>query len=202
MSYDDELSDEGYEIVDELQIRGELESGSGWQYEFTKQTKYGYDLELYRWPESPDKPDDRELFGYVELERASIDKSSCPWVTGDLPDRWVYLSFLKRKVYKWDWNSRRFTDELKPNAHRALYLKFNHSMDNCFIAPISTIARDGTLTKKSDGSRTNTYLSLNASHPEVRVGVSESIEFIEEHLGRFDASQTRLGAYTDGGESR
>lgn len=202
MSYDDELSDEDYEIVNELKLRKKLEAGSDWRYEFTKQTKYGYDLELYRWPPSSDAPDDRELFGYIELERASIDKSSCPWVTGDLPDAWVYLSFLKRKVYQWDWDTGRFTEELKQNARRALYLKFNHSMDNCFVAPISVIAKDGSLTKKSDGSRTNTYLSLDVSHSEVRTGVNESIEFAEEYLTSFDAAQSGLEAYTDGGESQ
>ncbi|AFH22639.1 hypothetical protein OSG_eHP31_00135 [environmental Halophage eHP-31] len=201
MSYDDDLGGDDYDIVNELKIRKKLEAGSDWRYEFTKQTKYGYDLELYRWSESADAPDDRRLFGYIELERASIEKSSCPWVTGTLPDGWVYLSFLKRKVHQWDWDIGRFVDDLKPNARRAMYLKFNHSMDNCFIAPITTIARDGSLTKKSDGTRTNTYLSLDPSHPEVRIGVDESISFIEEYLDSFDAGQSGLEAYTDGGDS-
>jgi hypothetical protein len=197
MSLDDGLAGADYEIIDELKIRKKLEVGSDWRYEFTKQTKYGYDLELYRWPESADSPEDRELFGYIELERASVDKSSCPWITGDLPDRWVYLSFLKRKVYQWDWDANRFTDELKPNARRAMYLKFNNAMDNCFIAPITTVARDGTRTKKSDGTRTNTYLSLDTGHSDVRIGVDESISYIEEYLGSFDTGQTGLGGFAD-----
>jgi len=180
MSLDDCLGSASYGIVDELQIRKLLEEETEWRYEFTKGAKYGYDLKLYRWTGSPDGPSDRHLFGYIELERSRGD-SEKSWVTGDIPAGWPYYSFLRRKVHKFNgvgnWGA------LKPNAERAVYLKFNREMNNCFVAPVTAIDRWGEETKRSDGTRSNTYLKLRFDHPTVTVGTDEAVNYIQRYLG-------------------
>lgn len=175
MSLDDHLDSTSYDIVDELQIRKRLEAETGWRYEFTKGAKYGYDLKLYRWTDAPDGPDDRHLFGYVELERAD------GWRTGDIPDGWDYYSFLRRKVNEFNGVGR--WGETKENADRAVYLKFNRELDNCFVVPISAIDLRGEETKRSDGRRQNTYLKLDFDDPTVTLGVDDAVAYIKRYLG-------------------
>jgi hypothetical protein len=175
MSLDECLQSTTYEIVDELQIRKRLEAETEWRYEFTKGAKYGYDLKLYRWSETPDGPSDRHLFGYVELERAT------GWQKGAIPDGWHYYSFLRRKVHEFEGVGR--WGDLKPNAERAVYLKFNRELDNCFVAPIKAIDEWGEETKRSDGRRENTYLKLPFDHPTVSVGINDAVSYIQRYLG-------------------
>lgn len=194
MRFDGALQDQSYEIVDELQIRKKLESRTDWRFEFTKQTKYGYDLELYRWPDDSDTPSDRELVGYFELERAD-DAAQKSWVTGPVPkDDWFAYTFLKRKLYQ-----RRVGDGIcrkegcshrvvkwgnpKPETHMAVFLKFNHNLDNCFAVPLRTVVREGEQTPKSiECDPANSYRSLPLDHPKVREGIDNVVDFIDEYL--------------------
>jgi len=191
------LEKQSYEIKDELQIRKVLEAQTDWQFEFTKNDKFAYDLKIRQWSDEPQSNEDRDVIGYVELERSRADKDKS-WITGDVPGGWYYLSFLQRKVRKFDYQTRRWCG-LKDGYDRTVYLKFNHALDNCFAAPIPAIHRDGERTKRSDGTPENTYLALDQDHNEVRVGPAECVEFIEQYLSRKEPSQTDLTAW---GEQR
>lgn len=191
----DGLDKQSYQIKDELQIRKTLEAHTDWQFEFTKNDKFAYDLKITEWAEEPRSDGDKTVIGYVELERSRADKQHS-WITGGIPDGWYYLSFLQRKVREFDYRMRRW-DGLKDDYDRTVYLKFNHALDNCFAAPIAAIHRDGTQTKRSDGTPENTYLALDQGHPEVHVGIEECVGFIERYLTRKDPSQSDLIRWGD-----
>lgn len=186
----DGLDKQSYQIKDELQIRKTLEAHTDWKFEFTKNDKYAYDLEVTGWADPPQSDTDNKVIGYVELERSRKDNQHS-WITGDIPESWYYLSFLQRKVREYDYRLRKWRG-LKDNYHQTVYLKFNHALDNCFAAPITAIHRDGNQTKRSDGSPQNTYLALSSGHPEVHIGIRDCVSFIERYLTRKDPSQADL----------
>lgn len=186
----DGLEDQSYRIKDELKIRKTLEAHTDWQFEFTKNDKFAYDLEVTGWADEPRSDADHDVIGYVELERSRKDKQHS-WVTGDIPDSWYFLSFLQRKVRKYDYTLRRWGG-LKDDYDRTVYLKFNHALNNCFAAPVTAIYRDGEQTPWSTGDPQNTYLALDEDHPEVYVGIEECVAFIERYLTRKDPSQSDL----------
>lgn len=193
MSLDEGLEQESYAIEDELRIRKKLEQNTNWDFEFTKNDKYQYDMRLYRWSSNPSSPDDREVFGYIELERAR----KTGWCTGDVPDNWVYITFLERKIRDYDYK-RGAWDGLKDDYQRTVYLKFNHALDNCFVAPIASVHRDGNQTKRSTGSPTDTYRALPFDHPDVQFGIGNAVEFIEDYLSSVDAEQTGFEEFSSG----
>jgi hypothetical protein len=188
--YSDDLDTQSYEFKAELKIRKLLERNTDWQFEATKNDQYSYDLKITQWSDSPRKPADNNVVGYVELERARRDRPES-WVTGSIPDSWVFYSFLKRKVYEYDHNSGVWQD-LKSDHDRTVYLKFNHALDNCFAAPVSVIYHDGTETKHSDGSYNDTYLALDLNHETVRVGIDECVSFIQSYLNDRKTGQQSL----------
>lgn len=195
------LDEQSYEIIDELKIRKEIETQTDWSYEFTKGGTYDYDLEIHRWPKEPDSQEDRHLFGYLELERAD-HKQNESWISGDLPDSWSFLSFLQRKIYQWESDCATYEngdsvggfsrETLKPEYRRAVYLKYNHTMDNCFAAPIPTIVKDGSGTPWSDGTYNWSFLSLPKDHKQVAVGPEECVELITEFLNGYAVQQSGL----------
>jgi hypothetical protein len=191
----DGLEDQSYEFKDELKIRKVLERRTDWQFEFTKNDQYEYDLRILEWDDEPQSPADNRVLGYVELERARKDRPTS-WVTGDVPDSWHYYSFLMRKIRKWDYDAGNWAG-LKDDYRRTVYLKFNHALDNCFAAPVKDIYEQGERTKRSDGGRQNTYLKLGFDDPTVRVGISDCVDYIEEYLSRSDPGQTGLLEWSD-----
>lgn len=188
--FSDDLDSQNFEIKDELKVRKVLEKNTEWNFVFNKNTDYQYDLAITEWGDKPTEQSDKEIIGYVELERSRRDKKHS-WVTGDIPDSWYYLSFLQRKVRGYD-HRRNCWQGLKQDYDRTVYLKFNHALDNCFSAPIEAIHLDGKPTKMSDGSYNNSYLKLNTDHPDVRVGVENSVAFIQEYLTQRDTGQSSL----------
>jgi len=184
------LDEQSYRIEDELKIRKVLEAQTKWSFEFTKNDKFAYDLRITQWDEQPQSPTDNDVIGYVELERSRRDKKHS-WVTGELPDSWYFLSFLQRKVRDYDYQ-RGSWGSLKSDFDRTIYLKFNHALDNCFAAPVATIHQDGKQTKWSDGTPKNTYLALDKDHPDVRHGIDDCVEFIQNYFTRKDPGQADI----------
>lgn len=187
------LDEQGYEIKDELKIRKVLEAHTEWNFEFTKNTKYAYDLRIKEWDNKPDGPEDNDVVGFVELERSRSDRTHS-WITGDIPDGWKFYSFLKRKVYEWDVETQSWNG-LKENYERTVYLKFNHALDNCFAATIQDIYKEGEPTKFSDGSKSNSYIKLDLDSSHVVTGIDESTQFIKEYISSTDSGQTSLLSY-------
>jgi len=211
MSFDgDDLSSQSYEIVSELVIRGILEQQTEWQYEFTKNSKYDYDLQLFDWGEEPDGPSDRNLIGYVEIEVTNEDSA---WQTGSFPDNWDTTNVLARKVYQYDNCSRQFGG-LKHDAWRTIYLKFNHEIDNCFAIPIDEVDRAvehrgaELNTWRGEGrykKRNWTFIELVPSDEQLVYGIADAVELIIEHLSHVaeygrEVSLTNF-AHTAGGGS-
>ena len=183
MSLDDGLDKQSYEIKSELKIRKVLESHTDWRYEFTKNDRYDYDLRITEWDAEPGGPEDCRTLGFVELERARNDRPKS-WVSGEVPyDDWYYYSFLERKVHTFDYDLWRWGG-LKDDSEETVYLKFNHELDNCFAAPIKSIHRDGTRTKRSDGNPKRTTLKLGFDHPDVHTGIEECVSFIQDYLSK------------------
>lgn len=197
VDYSDDLGEQGYEIRDELEMRKVLEQHTDWMFVFNKHEEYEYDMRIKEWDEQPRTNEDSSTLGFVELERSRCDKSKS-WITGDIPEDWPFLSFLKRKVLKYDHHQGNWRG-LKENYQRTVYLKFNYAMDNCFAAPVEAIHRDGSETKHSDGSYNNSYLSLDEFHPDVYVGIEDCVAFIEEYLhDRSDENQAQLANWGGG----
>jgi hypothetical protein len=191
----DGLDKQSYEIQDELKIRKILENHTDWQFEFTKNDKFAYDLRITEWDDEPASDSDNRVLGYVELERARKDKPTS-WITGDIPDSWVFLSFLKRKVRRFDHNTQSWRG-IKQDYDRTVYLKFNHALDNCFAAPIESIYLHGETTPYSDGSRTGSYLSLEMDHPDVHYGIDECVSFVEDYMTQREPQQKPLVGWGD-----
>lgn len=189
-TFDSDLDEIGYEFKDELKIRKVLEEHTEWDFEFTKNTQYQYDLVIHQWGDKPRTHDDQQVIGYVELERSRRDKEHS-WVMGSVPDNWYYLTFLQRKVRDYDHVAESWQG-LKDNYDRTVYLKFNHAMTNCFAAPIEVIYQDGTPTKRSDGGYNSSYLKLDKDHPAVEYGISSCVSLIQDYLTRRGAEQTTL----------
>ena len=174
-----DLDDQQYEIKDELKIRGILESRTDWSYEFTKNSKYDYDLQLFRWNDPPEGPSDRILAGYVEIERTNKQSD---WQTGDIPNYWPELRFLRRKI---DEGRPPEWDGPKNDSEKTLYLKFNHNIDNCFVAAIRDIREHGETTqwpKDEPKSRTNTYYALQPDADAVSFGIDNAIAHIQKYI--------------------
>jgi adenylate kinase family enzyme len=190
--FSDDLDEQSYEIKDELEMRKVLEQHTDWMFVFNKHEQYAYDMRIKQWHDEPETGEDNHTLGFVELERSRRDKKHS-WITGDIPESWPYLSFLKRKIQKYD-HDRGSWLGLKENHRKTIYLKFNHAQDNCFAAPVQSIFRDGVETKASDGSFNNSYLELSKKHPDVHVGIQNCVSFIERYLeNRADQNQHRLG---------
>lgn len=192
-NFAEDLDTQSYEYKDELKIRKILERETDWQFEFTKNDQYQYDLAITQWEDNPSSPEDNDVVGYVELERARRDKAKS-WITGDIPDGWYYLSFLQRKVRSYD-RTRGTWEGLRDDYRRTVYLKFNHAMDNCFAAPIESIHRDGSRTKASDGGYNSTYLKLDEDHADVRYGISDCVAFVKEYLTDKEVGQRSLSEW-------
>jgi hypothetical protein len=183
---------DGYGIQSELQVRKILERETDWKYEFTKNDKYDVDMQLFDWGEPPCDADSRSLTGYVEIEVAS---ESSDWQTGEIPEYWPHVSFLKRKVRCWD-NLRRSWGGLQQKARQTMYLKFNHELDNCFVAPVVRIFHDKQCEKTrrdaSPPSKRQDVLCLPPDHESVTWGISDSIDAIVDYFDRIETEQQSL----------
>lgn len=167
--------DADYDIEPELRARHLLEQHTGWKIVINRnEDRYGTDLECYQWHLS-DGEWARKLIGYVEVEQG--DK----WYGKQIPDNWVYYSFLERKVHAWDSALARF-DGLVNGGEKTVYLKFNQEYTNCFAASVRDIHRDGSPTKRSDGSRTGSFLKLSLSHEAVHTGIDGCARYIRDYL--------------------
>lgn len=173
-----ELSEQSYEIKDELKIRGILESRTDWSYEFTKNSKYDYDLQLFRWRNPPRQPNDRQLAGYVEIERTSAKSD---WQSGNIPDHWPEIRFCRRKI---DSGGPPVWGGPKEDSERTVYLKFNHEIDNCFAAPMPQIRDYGKKTYWPPGKQTrnSAFYALPPNSEAVSHGISDCIDLITEYL--------------------
>jgi hypothetical protein len=195
------MSSDDYGIKSELKVRQVLEERTDWSYEFTKNSKYQVDMQLFDWGEPPIDAESRSLVGYVEIEVANADSD---WQTGEIPDYWPEVSFLKRKIRTWDYNRSRW-GSIQPEARQTMYLKFNHELDHCFVAPVERVYHDhGRETTRGNAqppSREQDVYCLHPQHDSITWGIHDSIRAIEDYFDALDGDQQSLSqfAYADGG---
>jgi hypothetical protein len=192
-----ELDNQSYDIEDELKVRKILEENTNWTFEFTKNSKYAPDLQLHDWGDEPSEPADRNLTGFVEIERTSEESD---WQTGDIPDNWNTVNFLKRKVLQWDRQNEEWGG-LKPGFGQTVYLKFNHRFDNCFAASLERILHDGTEYTHRGGGKNWEFYRLHPDHGSVSYGIHDCVKFIEDYLTRVEQEQMTLTTSVSGGQS-
>jgi len=185
------LNEQEYNIEDELKVRRILEEQTEWNYEFTKNSKYAPDLQLHNWGPTPERPDDRNLTGLMEIEVTS-EKSD--WQSGDIPDSFTTINFLKRKIRVYDYKKQMWCD-VKTGFRNTLYLKFNHQLDNCFVAPVERIYHDGSPFKWKGGGPNWEFYRLHPDHDSITYGIHDSVRFIEEYFDRLDNEQTSLSNF-------
>jgi len=188
-----ELDEQSYEIQSELRVRNILEEKTDWNYEFTKNSKYAPDLQLHDWGDHPDGPDDRDLTGYIEIEVTNADSD---WQTGSVPDSWSTINFLKRKVRHFDYRQKRWGG-LKENARQTVYLKFNHELDNCFVAPVERVYYDGYEQTWNGGGPGWEFFCLPPEHESITYGIYESVRFIENYFDRLEDKQSSLSEFSN-----
>ena len=170
------LIDESFEIDDELRIRQLLDYNTSYLYIFDKSDdKYGYDIESYKYTVFPSGDYRKDFLGYIEVERSK------QWNTFDIPNNWYCISFLKRKVYEYDWSNNHFTDKAK-FYNQTFYLKFNKDLTNCFTQSMEYIFTNGKDSKRNykNGKLrgyNDQYIELKKH--EVVFGIKESLSFIE-----------------------
>ena len=120
-----------HEIDSELIIRKMLENNTNYSYEFQKNGQYDYDIGVYKYYINAGNYEKVNIcFIEVELSEA--------WKT-NYPNFWHNYSFLRRKVNVFDRQTNRFTDELKPNAEKTLYIIFNKTMTDAAAIQIKDI---------------------------------------------------------------
>jgi hypothetical protein len=104
------------------------------------------------------------------------------WKT-DYPYYWKYYSFLKRKIYKYDYSNNQYTNELKENGEHTIYVIFNKTLNDAVCCDVSTIA---TFTESSvtvtHNLRQDTFLREPLTSNRVVKGLSNCIMKIKEFI--------------------
>lgn len=159
------LKTQSYKITNELIVRKILENNTPHQYMFVKNdNKYDYDIEFFKYLLS-EKDYSKLRLGFVEIE----NKSDGGW-------GWPRISFLKRKIYKWDRD--KWSEELIIKDIPIYYLKFNHDFSDCFCANTKNIFKFGNESKRSDGSRCGSFIELPWDDNNIIHGIKNCVNYI------------------------
>jgi len=171
-----------YDISPELKIRKILEYSFDYTYEFRKNdNRYGYDIICYKYFIHDDGGFEKLPVVFIETEVSyNID-----WIS-DLQENWKWYSFLARKVLKFNSDNDCFTDELKENADKCVYLKFNRYFKDCFCCDMNTISKFDKIywpgyTNENDGYN-HAFLRTSLDDKRVIRGIPESMEFIKNFI--------------------
>tara|TARA_Y100001938_G_C8070352_1_gene422692 strand:+ start:1413 stop:1922 length:510 start_codon:yes stop_codon:yes gene_type:complete len=148
-----------YNIKTELLIRKKLETITPYNIEFNQnyKDKFGYDLKCYKHIETSDQVGYKKKFMcYIEVEYGKT------WIEKEIPKNWE-ISFLQRKIKKFNYNTKSYENELKENGHRTIYLKTNTELTNCYFNKIDFIFRNGKNSCRNKQGRSNSFLVLPRS---------------------------------------
>ena len=165
------LSNESYDIKNELIIRKILEYETPWYIEFNKNDNiYEYDLVYYKWIQKEKLT--KTLIGYVEIEYCER------WRDEEPPSFWYEASFLKRKIYNFNWNDKSW-NKPKNNHEITIYAKFSYDYTNCFAMKIKDLIEFGEESKRSkDFSYNEAFVKLEWESPYLTRGLKNSIKMI------------------------
>lgn len=155
-----------YNIKEELIIRKIIEKNTDWNLEINQnyKNKYGYDLELYKHiTNSSEVGFEKKFICYIEVEYGES------WKEYDLPKNWIEISFLKRKCFKYNFNTNQWTNEPKNNYDKCIYLKTNFNYTNCYYSKIEYLINCSE-SKRSKGCYKNSFISCNKDDKNIMFG--------------------------------
>ncbi len=122
------------------------------------QNKYDIDIETNVWIKDKDSQSGFKPFkNLIKIELEDTPK----WNKNLLPNYYTEVSFLKRKLFEYCFKQNSWTDQIKKDCHKTIYVKHNNSFSNCFFMPMWEIIQNGKESKRSDGTRHKTYISFN-----------------------------------------
>jgi len=162
-----------FEIDVELEIRKILEKNTSYQFEFQKnEDKFSYDISVfYYFINGADW--EKIKIGFIEVEVSER------WQT-EYPNYWKDYSFLKRKVYEWNFFDRYYTGELKSNTEHSIYVIFNKSLTDCICQDMKTVS---TFTEKkrflTGNTRQDSFLCTTLDDKRIIKGVDNCLVFIK-----------------------
>tara|TARA_R100000734_G_C3314140_1_gene105642 strand:+ start:1444 stop:2160 length:717 start_codon:yes stop_codon:yes gene_type:complete len=150
-----------YNIKKELLLVQKLNDLCKNEYVFfnkDSQNKYDVDIETNIWIKDKDSQS-----GFKQFKNLiKIEAEDTPtWNKNLLPDYYTEVSFLKRKLYQYDFTKNYWTNQIKKDCYKTIYVKHNNSFSNCFFMPMWEIIQNGKESKRSDGTRKNSYISFN-----------------------------------------
>ena len=162
------IDDEDYYPDDEHEISRIINKYSEKIYTYKNyDDMYDYDLFV--------KDKELDIFlGFIECERSNyIYLSGKNW----------YHSFLKRKVLEFDRDNNCFTNRLKDNAYKTIYIKFNknYGLNDCICCDMKTISElPSDYQNKTDNVYNNCVFRTITDDNRVKVGINNCIKYIEE----------------------
>ncbi len=162
-----------YDVKAELQVRKMLEKHTGWNFEFTRTADiYQTDITCLRYAIGDGWT--RDIAGFVEVEESS------QWHDGVYPPHWRFYSYLKRKVFAYNHNTKVFEECPVENADKTFYLKVARDLSDCHCSLVSDIHEHAVASiDNRDGLGRDEYnrvmLRLKMDSPFVCRGWEQSI---------------------------
>jgi hypothetical protein len=167
------LDDESYNTKREHEVSRIINNHSDKIYTYKNyDDMYDYDLVV--------KDKELDIFlGFIEVEVSNYN------YLGGL--KW-YHSFLKRKVLEFDRINNCFTNRLKDNAYKTIYIKFNKSLGltDCICCDMKTISElPSDYQDKTNTNYRNCVFRTTVDDERVKVGIDSCIKYIEEYLKEY-----------------
>jgi len=173
-----------YDIDSELKARKIIEKHSDYHYVFDKnEDKYGFDLAVFKYKINKGEFKKNKI-GYVEIERA------VGWKTFGIPKNWYCVSFLKRKLYNYNFKEGTWGNP-KSDSHKTIYLKFNHPMSNCFCHNMIYIIRNGKNSERNDNKNSYNNSFIELEKELVYWGIKNCVNYVVQYLSHIDKKQER-----------
>jgi len=172
-----DLSTQNFEITEELQVRKILEYNTNYEWVFNKNNnKYEYDLKAWKYNIYKDGRYEPIFKGYIEIE---IGRG---WNEFDWPNhKYQVVSFLKRKIYNFDWNTNEWKDT-KNYIDKTFYLKFNNDKTNCLCLLIDDIIIYGRPSNRDQEHDKYKQSFIEVDIKDVIWGIKNCIDYINDKL--------------------
>jgi len=179
MSYIKELlkdRDNPYEIDLELKVRKIFENNTDYHFEIQKNdNEFGVDLIVFKYDIEKNKYKKRKV-AFIEVEVSEN------WVN-EYPVYWRTYSFLKRKVFEFDNYKNVFTDNLKKDYYKTIYIIFNKSFSDCICQSMSYISSlNSVRISAGDNERSRWMLRTGLNDQNIKRGIDEVFEFCDEFI--------------------
>ena len=140
-------------------------------FKFLSREMYLGHVEPYGSVVDPDgayyRNDEQEHAGYVEVARA-LNNSPHSWIDGNLPrDDWYFISIPASRI-----NGKA--------TEKSVFVKFNHSMNNCFAIHLSKVPRKLTpRSKDANGDADRNFYTVEFGNNSYVTGIENAARLIE-----------------------